>query len=205
MPEEYSPAKVVLARKKLLIMMMMPIGVVLLATFVFYTGIGMPDGTRNKGILISPPVQIDDIGLQDISHKSYKWNANTKDKWSFMMAHAAACDDVCRQQFWEVRQTRTALGKYADNIQRVWLVTDGVLDDNTRQWLAKEHKDMVVLYAVLDDWRSLVGKAPEGERALTAARFFVVDARGFVMMYYLPQDSYKDVITDMKFLLRGIE
>ncbi|HQQ62059.1 MAG TPA: hypothetical protein PLF22_00650 [Pseudomonadales bacterium] len=205
MVEEFPPAKAVRARWQLLFLILMPISVVLLATFVFYTGIGMPEGTSNKGVLISPPAQIDDIFMETIEQKPYKWSSTRKDNWTFLMAHAAACDDVCRQQFWELRQTRTALGKYADHIRCVWLVTGGILDESTRQWLDKEHKDMLVLYAPQDNWKSLLGKSSQGANALSAARFFVVDPRGFVMMYYLPEDTYKDVIADMKFLLRGIE
>lgn len=205
MSETFPPAKAVRARWQLLMLILMPIGVVLLATFVFYTGIGMPQGTHNKGTLLSLPLQLDEMAMQDALGKPYSWKDNPADSWTFLMAHTASCDEACRQKFWEVRQTRTALGKYASHVRRVWLVTEGMIDRDTQQWLQKEHKDMSVVYASQHDWLSLAGKAQDGVRAVGAARFFLVDPRGFVMMYYTPENTYKDVITDMKFLLKGVE
>lgn len=192
------------ARWQLLGLMLIPIGVVLLATFVFYTRIGMPEGTRNKGILIAPPLQLNMLGLHNQQGESLKLEVK-KDLWTFLVVAPASCNDVCKQQFWEVRQTRVALGKYQDYIRRLWIVTDGFLSDETQQWLQKEHSDMQVVYAESDAWKNLLKQSPQAIASELDARFYLVDPRYFVMMYYRPTDTYKDVIIDMKFLLKGVE
>lgn len=205
MAETLPPANPARSRYLLLLMMLIPICVVLLATVVFYTRIGMPDGTRNKGVLIAPPLQINSIGLRDTQGSEYVLDGTKDQRWTFLVAHPANCDEICRKHFWEIRQTRTALGKYQSYVSRVWLVTEGVLDESTRQWLLQEHPDVTLLYADGVRWQSLLRQSPEGITSDGKAVFFLVDPRGFVMMYYTPEDTYKDVITDMKFLLKGVE
>ncbi len=205
MVETLPPANPVRARLILLLLMLIPIGVVLLATFVFYTRIGLPEGTRNKGILISPPLQINGVGLQSAQGDKFVIDGVKDQRWTFLVVHSATCDDACRRQFWEIRQTRIALGKYADHIQRVWLVTDGHIDDGTSQWLKNEQPDIGLVYASNEQWRQLFQQSPVGSASAGQARFYLVDPRGFVMMYYTPEQTYKDVIADMKFLLKGVE
>jgi hypothetical protein len=206
MPETSPPLNPVRARWQLLGLMMIPMCVVLLATFVYYTGIGMPEGTRNKGKLIVPPLQINDIGLQNDRGESQKLEGAKDEMWTFLIVHSGSCDENCRKQFWEIRQTRIALGKYQDHIRRVWLVNDGqFIDVATREWLSTEHPDITVVYSSADRWLQLLGQSLEGIASKDKARFYLVDPRGFVMMYYSAENTYKDVIVDMKFLLKGVE
>lgn len=191
-------------RLQLLILMLMPISVVLMATFVFYTRIGMPDGTRNKGELISPPLQFHSLSLTDATGKPFQLTEK-KDLWAFVVMFPPRCDDYCKQQLWETRQTRVSLGKYQGNIRRVWLVAGGKPDEQTMIWLAKEHADLVVVYVDSVERDSWLQSAALPDGIVGSARFFLMDPRGFVMMYYTPTDTYKDVITDMKFLLKGVE
>lgn len=205
MAETVPPVNPVRSRYLLLVLMLIPVIVVLLATLVFYTRIGMPEGTRNKGTLIAPPVQLNDIAPLDEQGAVFRFESLKPQMWTFLMAHPAGCDDVCRKQFWETRQTHIALGKYQNNIRRVWLVTEGEPDAETRDWLAREQQGLQLLYAADGQWRKLLQQSPEGVASLQKARFHLVDPRGFVMMYYDSGDTYKDVITDMKFLLKGVE
>lgn len=205
MPETMPPEDPRRSRYLLLMLMLMPIGVVLLATLVFYTRLGMPDGTRNRGTLISPPLQLNDMSLTDSEGKKTLIEGVKQSLWTFMVAAPAICDDICRKHFWEIRQTRIALGKYQGHIQRVWLVTGGDIDEQTRQWLFEEHRDMLILKVPEPEWKALLRRSPDALTSDGKAVFYLVDPRGFMMMYYSPANNYKDVITDMKFLLKGVE
>ncbi|HQQ74252.1 MAG TPA: hypothetical protein PK031_03795 [Pseudomonadales bacterium] len=200
---EIKPAiNVVRSRYLLLILMLIPIAVVLMASFVFFTGIGMPEGTRNKGVLIIPPQQINDIDLLNQQGTKQKVEWIKESDWTFLIAHPANCDESCREKFWENRQTRVALGKYQGHIRRVWLVTEGRIDEQTQEWLLREHKDMQLLFVNGEAWQKLLQQSVVDQNA---AQFYLLDPRGFVMMYYTKEQTYKDVIVDMKFLLKGVE
>ncbi len=205
MPETAPPANPVRARWQLLLLMLLPILVVLAATFVFYTRIGLPEGTRNKGVLILPPQQINTLALKDEAGQPARLEGESEKLWTFLMPHAANCDETCRHDAWVLRQTHTALGKYQGHVRRVWLVTEGRMDEETRQWLSETLPGFSVLYVDNSAWLELLRHSPEGKSSEERARFYLVDPRGFVMMYYRWEDDYKDVITDMKFLLKGVE
>jgi cytochrome oxidase Cu insertion factor (SCO1/SenC/PrrC family) len=192
------------SRYVLLILMLLPILVVLAATFVFYTGIGLPKNTHNKGVLVAPPVQINDMKMLDKDGKTFTLDVK-KDLWAFLTVHSAACDEDCKQLFWMNRQTRIALGKYQEHIRRIWLVTDGKLSEDTMQWLAKEQADVLVVYGDSLQWNVLLKTSNYAATHKEPTNFFLMDPRGFVMMYYTTQNTYKDVIADMKFLLKGVE
>lgn len=190
----------------LLVLVLIPIFVVLAASFVFYTGIGMPKDTRNKGVLIVPPQQINDIQPLDIQGKSFVFERKKEEsRWTFLTARSAACSDECKQRFWMNRQTRTALGQYQERVRRVWLVTEGKLDGETEQWLQKEHADVVVLYGDSAKWQQLLAQSNYRVADENQTNFFLVDPDGFVMMYYTMQNTYKDIMTDMKFLLKDVD
>jgi hypothetical protein len=81
-------------------------------------------------------------------------------------------------------------------------VTDGQIDSETQDWLSQEHPDLLLLFIKEGSWQKLLQQsAVEQDKA----RFYLVDPRGFVMMYYSAAQTYKDVIADMKFLLKGAE
>lgn len=187
------------------ILMLIPVLVVLAATFVFYTGIGIPKETHNKGILISPPLQINDMQPTDGDGKPFVFERKKNVVWTFLTVQSASCDDDCKQRFWINRQTRMALGKYKEHIRRVWLVTDGQLSSETTQWLQKEHADVVVLQGSEAKWKKLLSQSNYVAAKENPVSFYLVDPRGFVMMYYTAQDTYKDVMADMKFLLKDAE
>jgi hypothetical protein len=119
----------------LLVLVLIPIVVVLAASFVFYTGIGMPKDTRNKGVLITPPQQINDILPLDMDGKPFVFERKKGrvESGTFLTAHTArhAMMNV-NSFFWMKRQTRIALGQYQEKVRRVWLVTEGKLDGENR-------------------------------------------------------------------------
>lgn len=187
------------------VLMLIPVMVVSAATFVFYTGIGIPESTHNKGMLISPPQQINDIHPVDEAGTPFVFERQKNILWTFLTVQGATCDDSCKQNFWINRQTRMALGKYREHIRRVWLVTDSQLSSETVQWLKKEHADVVVLHSSDAKWQQLLGQSNYRATSDNPTSFYLVDPRGFVMMYYTAQDTYKDVMADMKFLLKDVE
>lgn len=188
---------------QLLLLMLIPILVVLAATFVFYTRIGLPSGTKNKGTLITPPVQIATFSLKDDKGNPVVINHEKEQDWTFLEVMGSACDEACRQRSWEIRQTRIALGKYQGHIRRAWLMRAGPADESMTAWRQQEHQDVQELFVDAGAWEN--AKKEAGLVDENQARFYLVDPRGFIMMYYTGSDTYKDVMADMKFLLKGVE
>jgi hypothetical protein len=105
-----------------------------------------------------------------------------------------------------MRQSRIALNKDVDRVQRVFLVTGNCCD---REFLAREHADLVV--AQLDSESVDLGRAAallepipsyDGVPVADAGRIYLVDPLGNLLMSYARTAPDKALLTDLKKLLR---
>jgi hypothetical protein len=93
-----------------------------LAGYYFYF-VAPPSGRTNYGKLVQPqrPVPILNTTLQDGTAFDLR---SLRGNWVMLMADDAACDEACQKKLWQMRQIRTATGKEAERIERVFLVLD---------------------------------------------------------------------------------
>ncbi|MFC6755230.1 hypothetical protein, partial [Halorubrum tibetense] len=64
----------------------------LVAYIVYETGLGIPTGTINKGVLLNPPAQLDSLALQDIDEKPTTI-AQLPPKWRLVVPAMSGCDE----------------------------------------------------------------------------------------------------------------
>jgi hypothetical protein len=195
------------ARIILGLLFLFPLAIVGAASFVYYTGIGMPHGTTSKGTLISPPLQINEVTLTNVDNQTVKFS-NPAHQWTFMQIGESDCDDICSKTLWQTRQTHIALGKYQGKIRRVYLNVGASITPSFSALLAQEHPDVTVINANQMQLNKLFADTVPAINVYSPGLLYVVDPRGFIMLYYtemMAEDKlrYKDVIADMKHLLRG--
>ncbi len=185
-------------RRKLLLLFGIPLMVMVGAYLVYSTGVGIPTGTSNKGVLINPPLQIGD--LKSLQPQPFPTADNAL--WFFLVPGSGNCDPACRERLYQTRQIRTALGKHTHRIQRVYLNLTGVaLSDELRQFLDSEHVDLQVINVEPQELAELVATAPTPPTDSEQV-FYVADPQGFVMLYYTAENTGKDTLSDLKFLLK---
>jgi hypothetical protein len=198
-PED--PRGVRRARLKLALMFVMPAAVVLLATLVYLTGIGIPGATTNKGVLVEPPRQIDVLALRDAGGVPWRYEGASRG-WGILVSGTEACDAACRERIDLTRRVRLALGKDTDRLHRYYLAAGAAPEPDFAAWLAAEHKDLRVLLAEPRALRELLGR-PGDPDPLGSGAVYLVDPRGFVMMHYLPAHPGRATLDDLRFLLRN--
>jgi hypothetical protein len=196
------PAALRHARLKLLLMFLMPALAVILASVVFFTGIGLPRATINKGVLLQPPRQLDELQLRDARGEPWRYAAG-KRGWGMLVTGGGACDAACRERVTLTRQVRAALGKDIDRLQRYYLATEAAAEPGFAAWLSAEQSDLEWLAADAAGLRTLLGAAPADPDPLASGAIYLVDPRGFVMMYYLPSHPGRATLDDLRFLLRN--
>jgi hypothetical protein len=124
----------------------------------------------------------------------------------------ATCDTACNELLYITRQIRIAIGRDYQRTQRLLIVdtpidliqsnddggdTEGRSGDMTSLMpqLERAHVDLNV-------WRREDQTVlPEGQSGPSA--WYLVDPSGWVMMRYTADVNYKDVIGDIKFLLKN--
>lgn len=162
-----------------------------------------PSGGTNKGELIDPAVPLPAVALAlarpDGTHTPPTF---LQGKWTIAFVGPGACDEQCRKALYLSRQSRTALNKDMDRVQRVFLAAGPCCDT---RYLATEHPDLLV--AELGDdpgSQELLAKFPAlgGTPAVDADRLWLIDPLGNLVLSYAPAAPDKALLTDLRKLLR---
>jgi hypothetical protein len=175
----------------------------LLVAFWLYYGPGdwRPTGGTNKGDLIDPAVPLPAVALArpDGTRTSPDF---LRGRWTIAYVGDGACDERCRKALYLSRQSRVALNKDMDRVQRVFLATGNCCD---AAFMAAEHPDVSI--AVLGDdadSQALLASFPEldGVGAASAGRSYVIDPLGNLVLSYSAAAPDKALLTDVKKLLK---
>jgi cytochrome oxidase Cu insertion factor (SCO1/SenC/PrrC family) len=196
-----SPDAVRRGRRQLLALAALFFVPLAVAFWMYYGPAGWrPSGDASKGDLIDPARPLAQVALPTMDGGTTA-PAFLRGKWTMLYIGDGQCDERCRKALYLTRQSRIALNKDMDRVQRVFLATGRCCD---RAFLVAEHPDLVV--AVVEDAASatLLGPFPEyGDVPLAAAgRVYLVDPLGNLLMSYAPDAPDKALLTDVKKLLR---
>ena len=196
-----SPDAVRRGRRQLLALAALFFVPLAIAFWMYYGPTGWrPAGDASKGDLIDPARPLPEIALPTMDGGTTA-PAFLRGKWTMLYVGDGLCDERCRKALYLTRQSRIALNKDMDRVQRVFLVTDRCCD---RAFLAAEHPDLVV--ARVEDAASaaLLGPFPVygGVPLAAAGRIYLVDPLGNLLMSYAATAPDKALLTDLKKLLR---
>jgi cytochrome oxidase Cu insertion factor (SCO1/SenC/PrrC family) len=175
----------------------------LAVAFWLYYGAGgwAPHGSTNQGDLVNPAVPLPEATLMR-PDGSAAAPGLLRGKWTIAFIGDGACDDRCRKALYLSRQTRIALNKDIDRVQRVFLAT-GPCCDNA--FLATEHPDLtVVTLGANPGSQSLLAAIPVygGVPVERAGRLYLIDPLGNLVLSYPADAPDKALLTDVRKLLR---
>lgn len=172
--------------------------------------------TTNKGELINPVLDVATLGLRngagaaaylpfdelvaDVSPEDYEARP-----WQLLYLGAPECDDTCAERLYFLRQLHVRLGREFDRVQRVYVQASngiGPLPAATATFMAEQQPDMRVVYADAGELgKHLRGTVPAGIDPLAEHYIYVVDPLGNVMLYFTPENTAEDILSDLDTLL----
>lgn len=112
-------------------------------------------------------------------------------KWVLVTSDEASCAPACERKLYIVRQARLALGKNADRVERLWLVTGGAQPDGR------------LLEAI--EGAHVAPSSAELERAFggdVRSHIYLVDPLGNLMMRYPGDADPARLIKDLERLMK---
>jgi hypothetical protein len=170
-------------------------------------------GTANRGELVQPPRQIDEADVREPNGLDFDYR-NLEPKWTMVIpGEAGRCDTVCENTLYLTKQIHTAMGEEYNRLRRIYVSSTGPddtlltvqqLSDKRpapaafASFLAREHRGLKPLVLDAGGMNALFA-----EYRNDPARWYLVDPSGWIMMSYNTDNSYKDVIADLKFLLKN--
>ena len=198
-----------------------PVTMILAATWLWYFVVrGDLDlvgllGTANRGTLVQPPRQLDAQTLHDASGSSEKF-ADLEPRWAMIIPSSGGrCDESCEKSLFVTRQIHVAMGKEFPRLRRLYLsdssaaatqmavsqLSDGHPAPGAGEfasYLAREHSGLQAWTLPTEGYHTLFP-----EQQADPSTWYLVDPAGWVMMSYNKDVPYKDVIADLKFLLKN--
>jgi hypothetical protein len=170
-------------------------------------------GTANRGALVQPPRQIADTTLLAPDGARFVY-ANAEPRWTMVIpVIGGRCDSICENNLYLTRQIHVALGKDFNRLRRISVSETGPQDtvltvrelsderpapDSFATFLALEHSGLEPLVLPPGGTDQLFA-----EMDAEPSSWYLVDPSGWIMMSYNKDLSYKDVIADLKFLLKN--
>ena len=183
-------------RRNVLLMAAMFFLPVLVVFVLYYGGVWSPSGSAAKGELIHPARPLEIAGLKFSDGRDAGPEA-FQGKWTIVYIGDGRCDETCRTALLYGRQTRIAVGKDIDRVQRMLL--DDQSGEFDRAYLDQEQPDLQLVDATSPEARSMLAQFP-GDRAHS---LYIVDPHGNLMMRHdATQVINKDLLSDLKKLLK---
>ena len=126
----------------------------------------------------------------------------------------ASCGAQCESRLYLTRQIHIAMGKDLARIRRMYVADDvppaatllsaGKLSDDTpipdsfEQFLETQHRGLLPIQLGKEDFSGMFS-----EYVADPGVWYLMDPAGWIMMTYNADVTYKDVISDLKFLLKN--
>jgi hypothetical protein len=167
---------------------------VAIAFAMYYGNLWRPSGLASKGELITPARPLNATGLHRADGTA-AGNDALQGKWSLVYVGDGACDTDCRVALVFARQTRLALNNEMTRVQIVMLGTSNCCQPG---YLEQVVPGIKVLDASSTDAAPLLSQFP----AARAQSLFIVDPLGNLMMRHDASHTSKDLLTDLKKLLK---
>lgn len=175
------------ARLQLALIASLFFGPLLVAAWMYYGGSFTPTARSNHGLVLDPILHLPDSYpvLQEVA----------KGQWLLVYVNESTCDSACDTALHTLRQSRLMLGNDMNRLTRVFLhgriAPDSVLAQEQNVGLKSLHVESLDQ----DLWSSI----PAG---ISQGGFFLIDPLGNLVMYFQPNLSPREMIDDIKHLLR---
>ena len=184
------PRKAALGRLQLLgIAAVFAVPLALAAWMYYFDSSLAPVSGTNKGALLLPIVSLSDELPQSEIHNI------RSNQWLMLYANAYFCDEECDHALVRLRQSRLMLGKDMRRVERVFLHGDSLPDTVT---LEEQHAGLITMTD--KDLNVLLEKKRPAE--LQRGGCYLIDPLGNLVMYFPPDLDPKEMVGDIKHLLK---
>jgi hypothetical protein len=161
---------------------------------LYYGKLWRPANSSSKGELIEPARPLTVAGLRHADGSAADASV-LAGKWTLLYIGDGRCDEACRTALVFGRQSRLALNNEMKRVQRVFLATGNCCDVD---YFTREHAGLIALDASAPEAAALLAQFP-AEREHT---LFIVDPLGNLMMRHDASHTTKDLLSDIKKLLK---
>lgn len=174
---------------------------VALAYFAFYTGIGVPKGTVNEGVLLDHPVHVRALFEDSSSDALTVFEQNRK--WRLLIPVGTACDKACQDLLYTTRQVHIRLGDKSGRLARHWINLGAEEGEHLFTQYSGEHPRLTMFGANKQKWQAWLADSATSLDIDTEPYYLLVDQEGFAIMYYTVEQHGNQLLKDIKKVLKS--
>ncbi|MBS0288847.1 MAG: hypothetical protein JSS07_02260 [Proteobacteria bacterium] len=156
----------------------------------------------NNGDLITPPVNISKLTFFEIGEKKQFSGDKLSGKWWLLYASPAKCQQTCQDILYSLQQIRTALGKDALRLERIFLAHPHCQQSVCETFLLENYPDMARATLKPSNYTSLFANIGNLDARNTYGEVYIIDPKGNIMMHYDANMEPKAILSDLKRLLK---
>lgn len=160
----------------------------------------------NKGQLMDPPASFADFQARD--ERGTRLDSGfAKKSWWLLYVVPPQCEAACRNRLFQMRQVRRALGKEAERVKQV-LVMSASSTPAVEALLQEEFSGFMRVHAEAENLDSaLKGVTAQASRA---GQLYIMDPMGWIMLAYAAEPDEKasvvkaeEILQDLRKLLKA--
>lgn len=162
--------------------------------------IGGTDIKVNKGEFVTSGVQILDMGLTNLDGAA----ATEKDlfgHWHMMFYMNSDCNKACEEKIYTLRQIKTSFHKESDRIENILIHFDKNINPEFSNKIETHYAKFNRYFADRETFNQVLGF--NGNQLIDKEIVFIIDPIGNVILRYGKESTAKDIISDMKRLLKA--
>ncbi|MGE3320101.1 MAG: SCO family protein [Candidatus Berkiella sp.] len=149
---------------------------------------------NNNGDLISPVINVE--------HNEAIAGKSLLGKWWLVYVGPKNCRLECHDMLYNLKQIRTALGKDADRVERLFIAHPDCQTSVCETYLSEAYPDMKRVTLQRAAFNQLfAGVSHHFEREIVG-EVYIIDPKGNMMMHYAADMEARAILSDVKRLLR---
>jgi hypothetical protein len=157
---------------------------VVIALAMTYSVIGMPNATKNNGILAPAGIHVPET-LTNIQ----------QGKWGLLVI-SENCNSLCQQQVYRMQQLHKSMGKFYERIQPIWLTTQNEFEtENLTSYIDFTEVSVIHNNNILS-WFNKQALSWQDQSV------WLIDPTGTLVMRFPPELTARQVMSDLKWLLK---
>jgi len=162
----------------------------------FFTGVGIPVSTVNKGVILDPVLAVKTLLDEE------QWQRFEDDKkWRILLPLSETCNQKCQNNFYVTRQVHVRLGEKGTRLERLVLNFGGDANAEFLEGLKSSHPLLRRIDVEPTLWRRWSETLAQYKRETESHFYLLVDQEGHAMMVYVDQHG-NELLKDLKRALK---
>ena len=155
----------------------------------------------NHGEIISTAPNISKVAYYDLKRRDTQPGEQLLGKWWLVYVAPEKCYQECQEDLYNMRQVQAALGRDALRVDRLFVAHPNCPRATCENYLSEFYPDMQRATFEHSDFNALFIQSSK-YAPNTLGRMYIIDPLGNIMMAYAPDTNPKEMLSDLKRLLR---